>query len=111
MKTPTDTLVPSRELLRSGGPHAYILALAASFPCLADKVANWKGPFDADEWMAAAGPWSSGEKKAALFVVNVWNPGYAAKQGWTFDLFDACDSWDTGNRSAALNWIADPVWP
>lgn len=102
---------PSRELLRQPkGNHAYILALAASFPCLEHKVVGMT-KFDADEWMKRSGPWSSGEKRCALFIVNVWNPGYAKSEGWHFDLFDFIGGVDTDNRKALLMWCIDPVWP
>ena len=101
---------PSRELLRNSGPCAYILALAASFPCLAHKVEGMT-TFDADDWMERTAPWSSGENRCALFVVNVWNPSYAHAKGWTFDLIDFAGGVDADNRLPLLEWIAAPVWP
>lgn len=103
---------PSRGLFSVRGPYPYILALAASFPCLAHKVESFAWPrFDVDTWMRAAGPWSSGEKYAAAFIACVWNPGYAESKGWRFDVLEAFGTWDTGNRRAFLNWAADPIWP
>ncbi len=104
---------PSRALLRSRGPDAYIFALIASFPCLSYKLPGMfqSGKFEVNFWMDAAGPWSHGEKLCAAFVANVWNPGFADSQGWRFDIFEAVGTWDPGNRAAALAWIASPVWP
>lgn len=106
----TLTTVPRSLLRQPKGNHAYIIALAASFPCLEDKVAGMTS-FDADEWMERSGPWSSGEKRCALFIVNVWNPGYAKSQGWDFNLFDFAGGVDIDNRAALLAWMIDPVWP
>lgn len=108
--TASTPILPSREVLRASGPRAYIVALANSFPCLAGRLAD-PNQFDVDKWMDGAGPWSHGEKLAATFIANVWNPGYAASQDWRFDLFEACGTWDTGNRRVFLNWAADPIWP
>lgn len=93
-------------------PGEYILALARSFPCLRHKLVGWKPEkFDADVLYKCSGPWSSGEKLCVLFVLNVWNPGYAKSQGWTFNLFDFVGTADIGNRAALQAWIDRPHWP
>jgi len=95
-------------------PDTYILNLVRTFPCLAIKVRRWLDhttEFDADEFHALFRGASTGELLCALFILNVWNPGYADLQGWRFDFiaFMACA--DDGNRKALLNWIAHPHWP
>lgn len=104
----------TKETLRSLGPGAYIKALIATFPCLRIKVGSYiesDEPFDADAfWNLFVGA-SHGERLCALFVLNVWNPGYANSQEWDFDLIEFVGSADSGNRKALLNWIANPVWP
>jgi hypothetical protein len=91
----------------------YILSLIETFPCLREKVRGKfnDGQFDADHFMEAAGPWSSGERRCALFIVNVWDPVYAKEKGWTFDLIDACSVLDDGNRAALIAWITCPRFP
>lgn len=82
---------PSRELLRAAGPKAYIMAFATSFPRLARKVDRLfpdSKMFDIDELMCA------------LFIANVWNPGYADSQGWKFDIFEFLGTADDSNRRA-----------
>lgn len=105
---------PTVQVLRTLGSSAYILALARSFPCLQYKVDRLFPPsrkWDVDAFMEASGPWSHGERLCALFIANVWNPGYADTMEWRFDLFEFLGTADTGNRRALLLWISDPVWP
>lgn len=114
MKTEIQEITPSVGLLRSAGASAYILALARSFPCLRHKIDRLfpEGrKFDVDVLMEAARPWSTGEKLCALFVANVWNPGYADSKEWRFDLFDFIGTADSGNRAAFQAWCVAPVWP
>jgi hypothetical protein len=92
----------------------YILSLIETFPCLRHKgvVKHFAGrPFNADLFLETAGPWSSGERRCALFIVNVWDAVYAKEKGWTFDLFDACSVLDDGNRAAIIAWIKAPRFP
>ena len=115
----TTTKTPDRALLRASGPDAYILALITSFPCLEHKIRHPfavrmffpEGKFKIDRWMDSIGAWSHGERLCALFVANVWCPGYAESNGWRFDIFEALGTWDEENRYAFLKWIVDPVWP
>lgn len=93
-------------------PTELILALAASFPCLVDKIAHYHPKeFEADEFHKLIGPWSSGEKLCALFILNVWNPGYAKSKGWKFDLFDFAAGCDFENKEALIRWLEHPLWP
>jgi len=95
-------------------PHRYIFALIRSFPCLAIKVRRWLDTttqFDADAFYRQFAGASTGEIHCALFVLNVWNPGYAELHGWRFDLFGFLGCADDGNRRAFLNWVANPFWP
>jgi len=90
----------------------YILALARSFPCLRSKLSHvTPETWDVDKFVASSAPWSTGETLCALFVANVWNPGWAKEQGWTFDLMRFLGNADTGNRTAFVNWCAKPYWP
>jgi hypothetical protein len=103
---------PSKALLHSAGNHAYILALINSFPCLRGKLQQlgWT-KFDVERWLEFAQPWSSGERKAALFIACVWDPSYASKPETTFNVIGACGTWGDDNRAAFLAWVASPVWP
>jgi hypothetical protein len=93
-------------------PTAQILELIASFPCLRNKVRHYQPiQFDADHfWKLFAGA-SHGERLCALFILNIWNPGYAVSQGWRFDLFEFIGCADGGNRSALIAWMENPFWP
>ena len=104
----------SVQVLRTLGPAAYIVALANSFPCLEHKMDGLEmtaATWDVDRFMEAALPWSHGERCAALFIANVWNPGYANGRGWIFDVFEAFGVWGVENRQAFIMWSVDPVWP
>jgi len=95
-------------------PDTYILTLIRTFPCLAVKVRHWLDrttEFDADEFYALFRGASTGEIHCALFILNVWNPGYAELKDWRFDFFAFMGCADDGNRKALLNWIAYPRWP
>jgi len=91
----------------------FIWELIFSFPCLRIKFGGrpWRHEFDPDKLYEAAGLWSHGEWMCVLFVLNVWNPGYAKQKGWTFDLFEFLGVADQGNRAALLKWANKPVWP
>lgn len=107
-----NTILPARQ--KAPTPDEYILALIRSFPCLAIKVRRWidrTTEFDPDEFHQLFECASTGEVLCALFILNVWNPGYAARKGWKFDLIDFIGCADDGNRRALLNWIAHPYWP
>jgi hypothetical protein len=54
---------------------------------------------------------SSGERHAILFLLNVWNPGYAKSKRWNFNLFDAMGTLDTANIEPITEWMLRPVWP
>jgi hypothetical protein len=90
-----------------------IIRLIESFPSIAWRAEHYRkaGEFNVDEFMSYWGTSSSGERHALLFVANVWNPGYATESKWNFDLFDACGSWDTKHRLAAIEWMKQPFWP
>lgn len=112
-------LPASVETLRAFGPDVYILALAASFPCLADRWQNGIGKkwgtdrtgFDIDKWLKAARPWCHGEKCAAYFVATVWNYSSAKGKKWKFDYVDAASVMSARNLAVINNWGASPVWP
>ena len=59
-----------------------------------------------------AGGMSDGERHMSLFLLNVWNPGYARQQkGWNFDLFAALRQLDGGNCAAIAWFLHCPIWP
>ena len=90
-----------------------IVELIKSFPCLRIKVgSDWRPyEFEPDLFYENADCWSGGERLCVLFVLNVWNPGYAKHKGWTFNLFDFIGTADPGNRAALLKWCENPIWP
>ena len=93
-------------------PSEYILALARSFPCLRVKMLGWKRQeFDADLFHDMMRGWSTSERHAGLFILTVWNPHYARKRRWTFDLVDAVSSLDADNREPILIWAQNPYYP
>lgn len=93
-------------------PSQYIFALINEFPCLVSKMRGWRdAEFDPDKFYAFTRGWSHGEKLCALFVLNVWNPGYAKQKKWKFDLFDFIGTVDAGNVAPVLEWMQNPYWP
>lgn len=89
-------------------PREYITTLAKSFPCIRRLVPE---PWDVQKFMAPINVVSTGERHAMLFVASVWNPGYAAEEGWRFDAIDALTSWDSANRAAFIAWAQKPYLP
>ncbi len=67
--------------------------------------------FDPDKAAELLGKISTGEANCLLFILNVWNPGYAEEKGWRFNFFDAVAGIDRGNRDAIIAWMQNPVWP
>jgi hypothetical protein len=93
-------------------PTEYIFQLIAEFPCLSKKMGTWRPvEFDADLFYAMLTGASHGEILCGLFVLNVWNPGYAAAKGWVFDITDFAGTATFDNRVVVMKWLADPVWP
>jgi hypothetical protein len=90
----------------------YILQLCATLPTISHRVRNWDiDDWDVDKFMQSYGVASSGERYAMLFVANVWNPGYAREQGWTFDMIEAAGTLDSTHRRAIMTWLANPRFP
>lgn len=89
----------------------FICALIRSFPCFADRIDVTPETWDTDILSDQLGVFSSGERHAALFILCVWNPGYAESQGWKFDVLEAMGVWDLRHRAAFLNWAQNPYWP
>lgn len=105
---------PTAELLHAAGPKAFIIALADSFPCLRGKVEGagfTAETWDVNKWVKYSGPWSHGERCAAMFVAMVWNYGDGKAKRWKFDAIDAVSVWDSTNRAAFIAWAKKPVWP
>lgn len=68
---------------------------------------NW----NVDDFMKRTRAMTTGEKQAALFVANVWNPSYATERKWKFCAITAISTWDSQHRQAFLHWAQDPRWP
>jgi hypothetical protein len=93
-------------------PAKTILALIRTFPCLEKKLRDWKPTdFDPDKLWPMMDGWSHGEILCGIFILNVWNPGYAKQKGWEFDVFDFTGVADDENRQAFTRWVHNPVWP
>jgi len=92
-------------------PEEFICSLVESFPCLRQRWKVTPETWDADQLGRQLGVFSSGERWAALFVLCVWNPGYAKEMGWTFDPIEAASVWGTENRNAFIAWMQKPYWP
>jgi hypothetical protein len=90
----------------------YILEIARSFPCLRLKLEDWHPiQFDPDQFFEMMGYWSTGETLCGLFVLNVWNSGYAKSKGWTFNLMDFVGTADGGNKAALIRRLERPMLP
>lgn len=89
-----------------------IFKLINHFPCLRSKVENWQvKKFDPDLFLEIMTGASHGEHLCALFIVNVWNPAYAKKKGWDFDLMEFVGTCDLVSRTCLVEWVLNPVWP
>ncbi len=67
--------------------------------------------FDPDKFAKTRNQCSDGETFMRLWLLNVWNPNFAAQKGWKFDLFKALNTLDSGNRDCIAEWMMNPVWP
>ena len=67
--------------------------------------------FNADKFASRLDACSDGQRHMILWILNVWNPGYARSQGWDFDFFKALGTLDQDNREAIRWWMQIPVWP
>jgi hypothetical protein len=87
--------------------------LAQQFPVMQHKLGpDWMvKDFDPDRFFDHMGVWSSGERLVGMFLLNVWNPGYAKSKGWTFNLFDAVGTLDRPHLAPIIEWMLNPVWP
>jgi hypothetical protein len=91
---------------------SYILDLARSFPALERKLNHYHPDrFDADEFHAMTRGWSTGERHLAMFILNVWNPGYAESKGWNFDFIAFVAMADGENKEALAGWLQHPYFP
>lgn len=95
------------------GAEFTLCTLAQSIPVLAHKLGpDWMDKdFDPDRFYRGMDCWSTGERLAGLFLINVWNSGYAKSKGYTFNLFDAVGTLDTANLRPIAEWMLAPVWP
>jgi hypothetical protein len=93
-------------------PTQKIMAIANSFPCLRIKIDDYRPvSFDPDTFWRLMRGASPGERLCALFVLNVWNPSYAARKGWRFEFFEFAVTADSTNRELVIKWLIYPVWP
>ena len=131
--TTTTTTAPRFSLSE---PTKQLLRLAASVPVLSKKMRvevsdddkslryfgqpPWLQPhplrqeewsFDSAKFAYEITGWSDGEQHAALWLLNVWNPGWAKSEGHRFDLFAAVGTLDSSNLNAIAEWMVNPVWP
>ena len=87
-----------------------IIAIAKKFPALTPHVQSLTS-WDIDSFMEWLPRSSTGERHAMLFVAVVWNPTYAAQQGWEFNIVRAAGDWDQQHHNAFLAWAMNPEWP
>jgi hypothetical protein len=88
-----------------------ISALAEQFPSL--KTAPGVSPWDPDalnEWVATPAHPGDQARRAARFVLNLWDPSWGWSAGW-FDVYQAFSDWDDAHRQAFLTWANDPFHP
>ena len=98
---------------REPTPDQHIFHLIRSFPCLAKRARPWLDratEFDPDHFHSQFARASSSEALSALFILNVWNDGYARTKGWSFDLRAFMSNADDGSRAAFLAWMKNPYW-
>jgi hypothetical protein len=98
-------------------------AIASSFPALrgVPGIESWH-PIVLLRWICEGGH-SHGEVLAARFVLGVWNtstdwPELAKELAFPyptaakrFDLFEAMQTWDDGQRAAFVAWARDAYFP
>jgi hypothetical protein len=93
--------------IRSGDMQSLIDA----FPCLRRKGVRWKTGDMNDgsaDFEAQISGMSSGEREAALFVLQVWNPYTKRHASRRFNVVEALNRWDEGNRAAFIAYCSDP---
>lgn len=83
--------------------------LQVSRPWLVEE--NGELTFDADRYAKTVDACSTYTRHMRLFILNVWNPGYAKSKGWTFDLFAALRGLDDNNSRAIAWFCKTSVWP
>ena len=67
--------------------------------------------FDADRYAKTLYECSDYTTHMRLWILNVWNSGYAKSKGWHFDLFKALNGLDDNNRRAIAWFLQNPIWP
>lgn len=67
--------------------------------------------FDPDTFAFTVNDCSDGERWCRLFILNVWNRGYAQDRGWQFDLFKAAHVLDSGNMRGICEVLQSNPWP
>lgn len=103
---------------REFAQHAYskrMTQLCRSLSVLRYKIedpANGLDPWNPLRLEASMGPWSSGERNAAQFVLQLWNGNYP---GVKFDLFDAMSTLGYNEFQDMINflneWNRNRWWP
>ena len=87
-----------------------IIKIAKMFPTLERHVAHLE-EWDVEAFMDWLPRASKGERHAMLFIAVLWNPTYAASQGWEFNIIRAAGEWDQAHHNAFLAWALKPEWP
>lgn len=67
--------------------------------------------FDADKYAETLYQCSDYTTHMRLWILNVWNSGYAKSKGWDFNLFKALNGLDDNNRRAIAWFLRNPIWP
>lgn len=109
---PVQPEVSVNEYLQSSGGSIdirdKIRMLARSFPCLGRKLEQrWQ--WDAPGLEKMSRKWSTGERRCAMFVLSVWNPGNFGKK---FDFQDFAGTLQGSEEMEAfIDWCRFPWWP
>jgi hypothetical protein len=99
-------------IIPRGKSEIYIRSLALSFPCLQNiEPLRHDGRFDPTAFMKHHAKASAGEQLAATFVVSMWDPAFAQRNGWKFDVMKFVAVVDAENRAAFSAWLEYPEWP
>ena len=87
------------------------VALALTFPCLADAKSDWlkgskRGPVaELAHWRGRDPGVTGGGDHAAKFMLGVWNSQSLTDR---FDFHHACNVWDCVHMRAFLAWAQAP---
>jgi hypothetical protein len=92
-------------------PTQVILHIARSFPTLACVLRNYHPVrFHPQDLYDMSKGWSTSEIHLRNFVITVWSPVWAEKEGCSFNLFRALGCFDHTNREVLMKWLNDPCF-